>query len=629
MYKGITAIGMGNYSALYSATEQFGDGFSRGLQHLFSEDYTFNLVKMGVTLNKFPNKEICYGNVSYNGNNAPEGLEVIEEGNEKIYDVFTKYKELDGIVRKSRVYGLDKAIVFEEELSNLLPYDVNVDQYAYAFLNNNVNSKLYYDIEQDCIIWSSGVFGKELVIGLQLQSSKHYLSEEPKYTALVTLQKILGQKLNDNIYLTPNSKQGASAAIGSELLLKAKATNTFTWYMIPCRYIEEGINVLRKLRNVDIESHAEMLHKGFFKTIQQHSFKNETEKRAFCRNLLAIKAVNLNGMVPADMIGHYFSRGTPSFYVRDSLMVARAFLTSGYLTEAEQIIKAISDFPNKTRGEFYQRYNAEGKPSEGLNNDIEHQMDSNGYFLSLIYQYYKRTGKLLITLEKIEDLVDFIKDNQTHQYMVGPEGGVNEGVYGAAYITSTNMFITGGLYHTQELLGELKGGEAVNPLLFEALKREVSELIEKLELGIDHMWDDEFKYYRYGFSSTCGSVVDRYDTPQYFSVLYGYKNNDKLRANNEYLLKHAAFYNDGIGYSQQSYHHGPWIFNTAACAQYNFLYGNLDEYDKKLEWIFKHLNAFGLAPEAISADDEEIALNNPLTWACAELVSAIATKWRL
>ena len=38
--------------------------------------------------------------------------------------------------------------------------------------------------------------------------------------------------------------------------------------------------------------------------------------------------------------------------------------------------------------------------------------------------------------------------------MVGPEGGVNEGVFGPAYITSSNMYIYGGLLAAIEIAKE-------------------------------------------------------------------------------------------------------------------------------------------------------------------------------
>lgn len=61
-------------------------------------------------------------------------------------------------------------------------------------------------------------------------------------------------------------------------------------------------------------------------------------------------------MIPADVIGHYNSNnGTPTFYVRDSLMIARAFIYSGYLDEAKKIILFIAGLPLKEEGEFFQR----------------------------------------------------------------------------------------------------------------------------------------------------------------------------------------------------------------------------------------------------------------------------------
>ena len=47
-----------------------------------------------------------------------------------------------------------------------------------------------------------------------------------------------------------------------------------------------------------------------------------------------------------------------------------------------------------------------------------------------------------------------------------------------------------------------------------------------------------------------------------------------------------------------------------------------------MRWAVKHSNRYGLLPEAVDADQEEICFINPLSWACAEFVAAYFSEGR-
>ncbi|MBK1811748.1 hypothetical protein JHL18_14080 [Clostridium sp. YIM B02505] len=631
MYKGITNFGLGRFCAVFSATEELSDGFCRGIQHFFSKNYNNDLIRMATTVNCFNRdgkRTIEYANISYDGDCAPSLIKVDKEGSEYIYDVYTKYEASYEIERTTSAYPTVDAIVLEEILENNSLDDISFEQYAYVFFNHASGQvDVRYNEINNCVIWTNKATYQKLVIALhEVKPDTLYLSKEAKATAVNTIQKILKGSTSDRYHLS--GEDGLSMALGQMIHLTSKEKKIFKWYVIPCENDQEGIEVLEQLRKSDSRSIAEQLHQEFFNKGNVKDFTDEFVETAYLRNLLSIKAVTMDGFVPADIVGHYYSGlGTPTMYIRDSLMVARAFLYGGYFDECKSIINYIKKRPRKDRGEFYQRYDANGNPAEGLNNDVNHQLDSLGYYLSMIYQYYMKTDEVLTNLEDIEDIVNCIEVNQTYMGLIGPEGGVNEGVYGQAYIVSTNMFISGGLYHISKFLnlavqkGIYKNTDDVNQLI-----DNIERIVKEIEKGIDFMWNTEKGYYNYGYSATSESIIERYDTPQYFSVLFGYPNTEKLVENNEYLINKAMFFEDGIGYSQQSYHHGPWIFNTAACAQYNLLIGKHKQYLNKLNWILKHLNNYYLAPEAIHAEDEDVCFNNPLTWACAEVVATIALK---
>jgi len=321
----------------------------------------------------------------------------------------------------------------------------------------------------------------------------------------------------------------------------------------------------------------------------------------------------IGGFVPADLTGHYYSDGMPSYYARDSMMVARAFLAAGHTREAKEIIQYLIKRKRKISGEFYQRYNGKGEPSEGANNNVFHQLDSIGYFTHNLLEYKRLTGEILMCEDDLKALLQALFTSERKSGMVGPEGGVNEGVFGPAFITSSNMFIYGGIKAAMELIGD--------PDYVERLRK----LKEEILAGIESTYL-EGEGYQYGYVSYHDDLVKKTDTPQYFGLLYGFEDTENMRTTHQTLLKHASFFTDGIGYSEQEYHHGPWIFNTGACAQYAYLIGDRENYECKLQWISDHGNAYGLMPEAVNGDDETQCYINPLIWACAEYVSTCHIK---
>ena len=193
----------------------------------------------------------------------------------------------------------------------------------------------------------------------------------------------------------------------------------------------------------------------------------------------------------------------------------------------------------------------------------------------------------------------------------GRKAASTRGVFGPAFITSSNMFISGGLNAAVALLGD----HAAVPA------------IEALNAGIEAGIRQTFvpgEGYRYGYVTYHDELVRKYDTPQYFGPLYGFADTPEMRETHRLLLDMASFDGDGIGYSEQEYHHGPWVFNTAACAEYAAMIGDGKTVHRKLAWLDAHANDYGLMPEAYWADDITRCFINPLVWACAEMVSAIA-----
>ena len=117
-------------------------------------------------------------------------------------------------------------------------------------------------------------------------------------------------------------------------------------------------------------------------------------------------------------------------------------------------------------------------------------------------------------------------------------------------------------------------------------------------------------------------IINRYDTPQLLSASLGYPITDNYKESFYTLLKYASYFEYGIGYSEQEYHDGPWIFNTAAASEVAYLIGDIENYKNLMNWIIKHQNGFGMNPEAIDAKNENNPFINPLMWANSEFVCA-------
>lgn len=178
------------------------------------------------------------------------------------------------------------------------------------------------------------------------------------------------------------------------------------------------------------------------------------------------------------------------------------------------------------------------------------------------------------------------------------------------------MFIVGGLLSASQI------AKHFNDDFHEGKWKKYANVITKhIE---QETWIEELSRYGYGYVLYDDELIKKYDTPQYFGPLYGYPLSSNFKKMVDASLQNQSFYNYGIGYSEQEYHHGAWIFNTAANAQCQALVGNKENYISMINWMLEHSNAYGLLPEAIDGNSEKICFINPLTWACAEFISAIS-----
>lgn len=611
-YRGVAIIGGENNAGIYSVNGGIIDAQGVGLQHLFYKSYEQDLIHTACTMLKIDGI-LYYGNKVYDGKSHPEYISPDNSENADGFIFKDEFSYPNIMVKKTdEVFSYEDNIIgFQTNVLNNSSKVLEIELYAYSISRNNNKDFLCcsYDIENKILLSKNG----DRVIGIKIEKPEIYKIVEDSPTGFMyrSTQALI---YNESHLKELTTKSMAGLLLGTRIKLEPKQSYTFKWCLIAEENEDKIKNQLKDFELSKMKENAKIYWINWLSRGNKLEFNNEIYRKYEQINLITIKAACINGYIPADLTGHYFSDGTPCYYARDSMMTAKAFFLSGHYEEFEKIIKYLTERPKKENGEFYQRYNGMGIPSEGANNDVFHQLDSIGYFIRNIRNYYFKTGKLLIDYDDFKKYINILLVNKNKNGMLGPEGGVNEGVFGPAYITSSNMVIYGALLGAIEIAAIYK--DKVNEDKWELLSKEIYK-------GIQSTFSEENERYFYGYVEYNNDLVKKYDTPQYFGPLYGYPNDERMKKNNKFYLKHAVFYKDGIGYSEQEYHHGPWIFNTAACAEYCLLNGEETEYKRKIKWIINHANAYGLMPEAIDGNNENKCYINPLTWACAEFISAI------
>lgn len=605
LYPGIGIIGNERLSGIYGMNEGIIDAKGTGIQHLFLDTFDIDLIHSACTLVKI-------GDTIYFGNRkeTKHGHQIHQKPTYSNMDLGFMMTDTfsDKVIKqtnKTCSYN-DNKILFDFDLTNTSDEALDIEIYTYLILRND--RKVEAKIIDNNVIVKIGSH----VIGIKAEENEaaYLVEESPTGFLYRTSNAVLYNEMKSEDLSVKNMM---GVLIGQKRKIDKQEKINFKWGMT---FANDEEDIKAQLSCFDLkDSYGEALKYWTNYLNRGNEILNKEHEHIIKVNQIAIKSAMINGFVPADLTGHYFSEGLPSYYARDSMMIARAFLLSGHLEEAKKVMIYLLNRVRKETGEFYQRYNGRGESSEGANNSVFQQLDSIGYFMKNVRDYYKLTGELLVSQKEIKSLMDVLINCEKKNGMVGPEGGVNEGVYGPAFITSSNMFIYGGIQSSIELIDDHEYKERLTQLNQDILK------------GIESTYLKD-EGYMYGYVTYHDDLVKKYDTPVYFGVLYGFENTENMKKTHKYLMKNAAYYSHGIGYSEQEYHHGPWLFNTCACGEYAFINEDMNTYNNKVKWVVEHSNCYGLMPEAISADDEKLPFINPLIWACAEFVSASFISFR-
>lgn len=599
-YPGITYLGSGRFSSLYGLNETIVDQKAIGLQHLFIDNYQVDLIHTACTVVTL-NETAYFGDRIKPRIGHPSRLKSKESTVENhclVKDVFV----YDDFTKTDIAGAHQNHLFFQTSIINTSDKSQTFTLSALVINQNNLLTKI---IRKNEVVFFQSE-GNHFAVMAQNVAYVNASLDAPSGFMYHGIEDILHNKNKLNDILEASTP--ISMSLNMEILLAPGESHDYRWAIVVGSSEREVTDYI-----LDVHFDSGLIDLvNFWITWLNHSSLKSNYPEETKTMLIALKAANLNGLLPADLTGHYFANGKVTFYVRDALMGSRAFLYAGYYEEFEQIINFLMACPTKENGEFYQRYNADKNPDEGANNNVYSQIDTIGYFCRVISDYYELSGKLLVDYKVIKRSVNTLNAISRKNSLFGPEGGVNEGVFGPAYITSTNMFIVGGVLGAIQIAKEF--GYVKDVIQWQKLVAETIQGIEGTFL--------QDGYYAYGYVDYHDEILYKYDTPQFLSASLGYPITNYFIQNYDCLIRNASFFDYGIGYSEQEYHHGPWLFNTCAVAETAFLIHDQKHYQKRMEWVIDHRNSYGMLPEAIDATDESRSFINPLMWANAEFVCA-------
>lgn len=375
------------------------------------------------------------------------------------------------------------------------------------------------------------------------------------------------------------------------------------------------------------------LKKGMLPSFKKDYPEGPRYLEMYKRNLYAIKAANLNGQIPADITGQFLTNNMPQLYPRDAMMCARVFLLSGHLEEARQIIEFWNnpDLPLKHRNEFYARYDAYGQAVDagsGARYD-EPEWDSNGYFIQLVYYYFQKTGKWLTdkkTLYEFGNYLVFRIDERGLLY----ESGIVEWT---GYLPATNMICAAAL-RTAAHMAEIFSDSVRAEKFFKA-SHTLSDSLYQL-FDAKRQTYTALRYYatktddNRSLSEKSGKLKYMWDTSCYYGPLWGYPDHERFRLTNQFILNHTTVLGGGLQYFEagdnswlSDYGDDAFFFPTAASAQYNCRWGDVNIAKNQIDWMINHSNSYGLMPERIFSDGSDCSDASPLSWCNAEFAAAV------
>jgi GH15 family glucan-1,4-alpha-glucosidase len=591
-YKGYAIIGNGKVCAVYSDDARIaGSKKARGIQHFYFQDYTMDYISStGVELTE--NGKILGGRDSLVISDCFSTNTHTRYSEEARSELRCFSLAADAIVLQFRGYELSAETQLKY-LINLRPKFVSDRTTLLASLSYIRNSV--------AVEWSNGT---TILVALAFDDGIIQMDD-----SLITISRELpDNKWSSLVLVAGKSRQ--------EVLDKwSRISSHPNFYNDARKYWDSWFKKGKLPR--------------FKKNVTQASRYLEMYRRT----LYAVKAANLNGQLPADITGQFLTNNMPQLYPRDALMCARVFMLTGHLEEARQIISFWSDphLPMKHRNEFYARYDAYGQAVDagsGARFD-EPEWDSNGYFIQLVYDYFKKTGKWLADKEALYEFANYLVFRIDERGLLY-EGGIVEWT---GYLPATNMICAAALKTASQIadiftdpdkaVKYLNASQTISDSLYQLFdsKRKTYTALRYSAIKSD---DNR------SHSEKTGQEIYLWDTSSYYGLLWGYPDHEKFELSNQFILNNLTRLGGGLQYFEAQdnswltdYGDDVFFFPTAASAQYNTMSGNLETARKQIDWLISHSNIYGLMPERLQTDGSDCSEASPLSWCNAEFAASV------
>lgn len=327
-------------------------------------------------------------------------------------------------------------------------------------------------------------------------------------------------------------------------------------------------------------------------------------------NLAAAAASRLGGAVPADLTGQFVTNGAPQLYPRDAMMVARALHAVGMDDEAREILRFWLDTTGPVPGEWYARYDARGRAVDGGSGAAfdEPEWDSNAYAVLLARDLGAETWASAEQDALLAGL-DFLVERQEPSGLWS-EGGIIEWT---GRLPGTAMVAVAGL-DAGALLAEGWGDADRAAQYRAAAGRARGALVLLYHAERDLLGDER-------------EDVVSLDSSLFFGPVLGFPAAPMLDRTYDTIRRWHTHLGGGVQYFEGSdYGDDLFFFTTAGAAQYGLLRGDVGGVDEALDWMIRHTNRYGLAPERIYDRGQGAAPASPLSWCAAELAMAVLAE---
>jgi hypothetical protein len=584
-WKGYSIIGNGNICAVYSDDKRI-EG--KGIHHLYYNNYTFNYIN-GSSFNLYQNSSKLVPSFE-------------ETGNADFFATSTK-----SYINNAQLYEI-KCFAYPES-AIILTFTLNSEM-------SNLIDTCKIDLTNE------------------LKTDK-----ETKLISLKANKNLAVANWSNNVNLIVGCKNSNQSVFidGSKILISGKISfgEKVEIIIVPSNDLESGFLSFKKINNdIDIYNTSENYWNSWMNNgILPNFYGNDKSYIDYYKkNLYCVKSALIHGQIPADITGQFVTNNMPQIYPRDEMMCARVFLLTGHQQEAKEIIEFWKNktIPQKSIGEWYARYDANINAVDagsGAKYD-EPEWDANGYYIQLIYMYYKQYKTWLVDKSFIYELSDFLKSKIDKNNLLY-EGGIVEWT---GYLPATNMTCAAALSSASEI-AEIFGDHKKS-----AIYKSASE---KISTSLHKMFDNSRKIYadmrftgRKGFNNESLSeetkdTVLLWDTSSNFGIIWGYPNHSDIITTNNFYLNNTFKLGGGVQYfdtfdkSLIDYGHACFFFTTSVSAQFQALYGSVNIAKTNIDWMINNANIYGLMPERIYLNNTDCSPATPLSWCCAEFSAAI------